>query len=173
MWFTAGTIHRLVNRGELEILVLMADAGLPEAGDLVITFPSEIVNDAGAYAMSAALPEDDRTTAGPGLSARRRRDLAVPTFLDLVTATERGDAEPLRAFHESAAALVRPRLGEFEKLWHDGPLAAVERTEQQLAALAKGSSAQLATASVHAMPVPEAERRLGCCGTLGTYVDAG
>jgi hypothetical protein len=123
--------------------------------------------------MAATLPEDDRTTSGTGGSARRRRDLAVPTFLELVASTERGDAEPLRTFHDAAAALVRPRLAEFEKLWHDGPLAAVERTEAQLAALASGSSEHLANASVHAMPVPDAERRLGCCGTLGTYVDAG
>ena len=30
---------------------------------------------------------------------------------------------------EAAAALVRPRLDDFEKLWRDGPVAAVERTE--------------------------------------------
>jgi mannose-6-phosphate isomerase-like protein (cupin superfamily) len=173
VWFTPGTIHRLENGGGLEILVLMANAGLPEAGDLVITFPSEIVSDPGAYAMAATLPDDDRTTSGPGVAARNRRDLAVPTFLDLVYATERGDAQPLRTFHEAAAALVRPRLADFEKLWRDGPVAAVDRTEAQLAALASGASAHLADASVHAMPVPDAERRLGCCGTLGTYVHAG
>jgi mannose-6-phosphate isomerase-like protein (cupin superfamily) len=173
VWFTAGTIHRLVNGGDLEILVLMANAGLPEAGDLVITFPPDVVADAGAYALAATLPEDDRTTAGPGTSARRRRDLAVPTFLELVASVERGDPAPLRLFHRAATALVRPRLDDFERLWRDGPVAAVERTEAQLAALASGSSEQLATASVHAMPVPDAERRLGCCGTLGTYVDAG
>jgi hypothetical protein len=172
VWFTAGTIHRLVNNGGLEILVLMANAGLPEAGDLVITLPPEVVADAGRYAIEAMLPEDDRTTAGPGTSARRRRDLAVPSFLELVASVERGDPEPLRVFHDAAAALVRPRLDDFEKLWRDGPVAAVERTQEQLAALAAGSSAHLAGASVHAMPVPDAERRLGCCGTLGTYVDA-
>jgi mannose-6-phosphate isomerase-like protein (cupin superfamily) len=172
VWFSAGTIHRLVNGGGLEILVLMANAGLPEAGDLVITFPAEIVSDAHAYALAATLPEGDRTTAGPGMSARRRRDLAVPTFLDLVAATERGDPQPLRRFHEAAAALVRPRIADFEKLWRDGPVAAVDLTEQQLAALASGNSAHLSEASVHSMPVPGAERRLGCCGTLGTYVDA-
>jgi hypothetical protein len=173
VWFTPGTIHRLVNAGGLEILVLMANAGLPEAGDLVITFPSEVVADANAYALASTLPDDDRTTAGPGTSARQRRDLAVPAFIDLVAATEQGDPRPLRAFHEAAAALVRPRLADFEKLWQGGPVAAVERTGDQLAALANGSSAHLADASVHAMPVPGAERRLGCCGTLGTYVLAG
>ena len=173
VWFTPGTIHRLVNGGGLEILVLMANAGLPEAGDLVITFAPEIVGDANAYALASTLPDDDRTTAGPGRSARQRRDLAVPVFLDLATATEQGDPGPLRAFHEAAAALVRPRLAAFERLWQDGPVAAVERTREQLEAIANGSSAHLADASVHAMPVPGAERRLGCCGTLGTYVVSG
>jgi len=172
VWFSPGTIHRIVNGGGLEIFVLMANAGLPEAGDMIITFPADIVSDADAYAKAATLPEGDRTTAGPGTSARARRDLAVPTFLELVAATERGDPQPLRNFHEAAAALVRPRLADFEKLWRDGPVAAVEQTELQLAALAQGSPDHLALASVHAMPVPGSERRMGCCGTLGTYVNA-
>src|SRR6478609_8206540 len=71
VWFSPGTIHRLVNGGGLEILVLMANAGLPEAGDMVITFPTDIVADANAYAKAATLPENDRTTAGPGTSARQ------------------------------------------------------------------------------------------------------
>ena len=37
VWFTPGTIHRLINGGGLEILVVMQNAGLPEAGDMVIT----------------------------------------------------------------------------------------------------------------------------------------
>jgi len=33
LWFTPGIIHRLVNDGGLRLLVIMANAGLPEAGD--------------------------------------------------------------------------------------------------------------------------------------------
>src|SRR5687768_5708435 len=33
VWFTPGTIHRLVNHGDLELFVLMQNDGLPEAGD--------------------------------------------------------------------------------------------------------------------------------------------
>jgi mannose-6-phosphate isomerase-like protein (cupin superfamily) len=173
VWFTPGTIHRLVNRGGLEILVLMANAGLPEAGDMVITFPPEIVADTGRYAEAATLPEDDRTTVGSGDAARRRRDLAVPTFVELVESFQRGEREPLLAFHAAAAALVEPRVKEWETIWRDGPVAAADRTGEQLAALAKGSADHLAAASVHALPAPPAERRMGCCGTLGTYVVAG
>ena len=40
LWFTPGTVHRLVNEdGQLQILVIMQNAGLPEAGDCVLTFP--------------------------------------------------------------------------------------------------------------------------------------
>jgi mannose-6-phosphate isomerase-like protein (cupin superfamily) len=170
VWFTPGTIHRLVNGGGLEILVLMGNAGLPEAGDMVITFPPDVVASADVYEPAAALPEHDRTTAGPGEAARRRRDRAVPEFRGLVAAVEAGDPGPLRAFHEAAAALVRPRLATWEAIWRDGPKAAADRTGEQLAALAAGVAGHLAGASVHRLPPPPAERRLGCCGTLGTYM---
>jgi hypothetical protein len=170
VWFTPGTIHRLVNGGGLEILVLMGNAGLPEAGDMVITFPPDVVASAGAYEEAASLPDDDRTTAGPGEAARRRRDRAVPEFRRLVAATKAGDAGPLRAFHAAAAALVRPRLAGWEGIWRDGPKAAADATGEQLAALAAGVATHLAAASVHRLPPPPAERRMGCCGTLGTYV---
>ena len=170
VWFTPGTIHRLVNGGGLEILVLMGNAGLPEAGDMVITFPPDVVGSAQAYDAAAALPDDDRTTAGPGDAARRRRDRAVPEFRRLVAATTAGDLAPLRTFHDAAAALVRPRLAAWEGIWREGPKAAADRTGEQLAALAAGVADHLAAASVSRLPPPPAERRMGCCGTLGTYV---
>ncbi len=170
VWFTPGTIHRLVNDGDLEILVLMGNAGLPEAGDMVITFEPAVMRDPSTYAAAAALPDDDRTTAGPGDAARARRDLAVPRFLDLITATTAGHPEPLRAFHAEAAALVQPRLAEWEEIWRAGPVAAADATGAHLTALAGGMADHLADASVHVIAPPAAERRLGCCGALGTYV---
>lgn len=38
-WFTPGTIRRAVNHSGLTVVVVMANAGLPEAGDAVMTFP--------------------------------------------------------------------------------------------------------------------------------------
>ena len=43
--FTPGTVHRLINHGGLEIIVLMANSGLPEAGDAVLNVPSEVLPD--------------------------------------------------------------------------------------------------------------------------------
>lgn len=169
VWFTPGTVHRLVNRGDLEILVLMQNAGLPEAGDMVITFPPEIVADAQAYAAVATLPEEESTTTGTGQAARARRDLAVPTFVELRRATETGDPAPLRAFHEAAARLVQPHVAGWTARWRAGPLREVEHTGDLLRALAEGDPDHLAEAGVHQLPPPTNERRMGCCGTLGTF----
>ncbi len=170
VWFTAGTIHRLVNGGDLEILVLMQNAGLPEAGDMVITFPPEVLATTESYAAAATLPAAERTTSGGGGAARARRDLAVPTFNELRRATEADDPAPLRAFHEAAARLVQPQVADWTKRWRDGPLREVERTGDLLRALSEAAADHLAEASVHHLPPPGAERRMGCCGTLGTFL---
>ncbi|HKM57406.1 MAG TPA: cupin domain-containing protein [Chthoniobacterales bacterium] len=45
LWFTPGVIHRLINGdGHLEIFAVMENAGLPESGDSVLTFPEKIGN---------------------------------------------------------------------------------------------------------------------------------
>src|ERR1700754_253452 len=56
VWFTPGTVHRLINGGGLEIVVVMSNSGLPEAGDAVLTFPREVLADPDRYAAAAALP---------------------------------------------------------------------------------------------------------------------
>lgn len=170
VWFTPGTIHRLVNDGDLEILVLMQNAGLPEAGDMVITFPPEVLDDAAAYAGAAALPPDGATTSGDGSAARRRRDLGVDGLGQLLADLERHGPEALHRFHRRAAALVAPQLDRWRQVWRDGPLASAEATGAHLDALANGDASHLAAAALHALPPPPDERRMGCCGTLGTYL---
>jgi mannose-6-phosphate isomerase-like protein (cupin superfamily) len=166
VWFTPGTIHRLVNTGGLEILVLMQNAGLPEAGDMVIVLAPELLADPTRYAAAATLPPGERTTAGSGDGARARRDAAVAAFLEL----RAGGAAALRDFHAAAARLIAPQLDRFEQVWRDGPALAAAATGAQLAALASGDVTHLASASVHRMAPPGDERRMGCCGTLGTYL---
>lgn len=56
LWFQPGVVHRLVNDGDLEILVVMSNAGLPEAGDAIMTFPADVLADPERYAAAAALP---------------------------------------------------------------------------------------------------------------------
>src|SRR5918997_6904831 len=81
VWFTPGLIHRLINLdGELEILVLMQNAGLPEAGDFVLTFPPEILADEPAYLHAASLASSGHVYTSSEGAAHRRRDLAVAGF---------------------------------------------------------------------------------------------
>jgi mannose-6-phosphate isomerase-like protein (cupin superfamily) len=167
-WFTPGTIHRLVNDGDLEILVLMANAGLPEAGDMVITFPDDVLADPARYREAATLPPEAQTTAGDDAAVRARKDLAVAGFGALVA----GGPEALARFHARAAALVEPSVPAWRSIWERGPLAAATETGRHLAALAEGDASHLAHSGVHVLPPPGADRRYGCCGTLGVIQPA-
>ena len=78
VWFTPGVIHRLINLdGQLEILVLMQNAGLPEAGDFALTFPSTTLEDEQAYWSVASVASSERVYATTAEAAARRRDLAL------------------------------------------------------------------------------------------------
>jgi hypothetical protein len=159
VWFTPGTVHRLVNAdGRLEIFVVMANAGLPEAGDMVLAFPPAVLDDPVAYRSAAAAPVD----AG---AARRRRDLAVEGFLDL----SEGGAAALADFHRRAAALLAPLTTDWRTVWAQGPRAEADRVGEQLSRVAAGDPGAMAEAGVHALP-PAADRTYGCCGTLATYL---
>jgi mannose-6-phosphate isomerase-like protein (cupin superfamily) len=165
LWFTPGTVHRLVNRGGLEIVVLMSNSGLPEAGDAVLTFPAPVLADPDRYAAEAALP------GGADLAAAyRRRDLAAEGFQTLRAAVERDGPRAMAGFHAAAAALKKPVLDHWRTRWEDGAFRAAQTTGVQLDALARGDASHLADARVSALPRPTEQGRLGMCGLLSTYV---
>ena len=159
VWFTPGTVHRLINSGELEIFVLMQNSGLPEAGDLVITFDDDVLADPQRYAAFAAL-------APP----TERRDAGVEGFVKWKSLCEKDAGEALDRLYRRAAALVSPRVGEWRQRWSGGALAVAEATGGQLAALQAGNLAHLFGSGVFASTFDVPERRLGCCGTLGVPV---
>lgn len=162
LWFTPGTIHRLINDGGLEIIVLMSNTGLPEAGDAVLTFPLEIVRDPDRYARENALPGG----GAPGAditSAYRRRDLAVQGFHEL------RENALLDEFYEAAMKLKQPLLEDWRARWESGARAAAEQTGRQIAALLDGDPAHLRESRVSGKQGPDEEGRLGMCGLLNTY----
>ena len=162
LWFTPGTIHRLVNHGGLEIVVLMGNSGLPEAGDAVLTFPLDIVRDRRRYAEAVTLPGG----GAPGAditAAHRRRDLAVQGFHEL------RDGDRLADFYSAAVRLKQPSLADWRRRWERGAHAAAVRTGRQIAALADGDPAHLRESRVSGRPVPDERGRLGMCGLLDTY----
>lgn len=169
VWFTPGTIHRPINDGDLEVLVVMQNSGLPEAGDAVLTFPPEVLADPKRYAEEVSAVSSDRVFASNEERARRRRDLAIEGFLGLREQVAEDGPDALRPFYESARRLVAPKLAAWEKLWRDGPLAAAERTGAQLEALARGDVSHLLEgAGVVSGAMPPDPEHFGMCGRLTT-----
>lgn len=164
VWFPPGTIHRLINDGDLEIVVLMQNSGLPEAGDAVMTFPAEVVADPLAYSRAASLPPS-------GLEgAFERRELAVAGFEVLRDATVAGDLGPLKQFHSAAIKLVRPHIPQWRARWVEGAMRVAKDTGRELDWLANGIAPHLSFADVHELAEPTESGRRGMCGLLDTYV---
>ncbi|HWQ14904.1 MAG TPA: cupin [Roseiflexaceae bacterium] len=173
VWFTPGTIHRLINGGELELQIVMQNAGLPEAGDFVLTFPAATLADPEAYFAAASLSPRGEVYTNSQEAARRRRDLAVVGFAELRAAYDAEGPAALERFYRAAARLIRPKLDAWRAVWERGPLAAAHRTGAQLDALAVGEVAYLLESGVYDLPPPREPRRLGVCGTLGVYLPEG
>ncbi|WP_345606135.1 cupin domain-containing protein [Pseudonocardia adelaidensis] len=161
VWFTPGTIHRAVNDGDLHVVALMQNSGLPEAGDAVLTLPPEHLADRSTYERAVALN-------GSVERARARRDLAVEGFTLLRERTEAGDPVALEEFFAAAAALVRPQLAGWRERWEQGAAAVSRRTGEQIAALEAGDHSHLRDAAVARMEEP-APVTLGVCGRLSPY----
>src|SRR5690606_13975665 len=161
VWFTPGTIHRAVNRGGLEVVVVMQNAGLPEAGDAVMTFPPEVVSDPDAYRDAALLP-----SGGEEPAVARRRDLAVEGFLRLAESARAGDFGPLLRFYDSAVALVRPKIATWRRMWESTVAAETRNTAEVLDALGRGDGIHLRHATLLEAPPQE---RWGMCGHLRAH----
>ena len=173
VWFTPGTIHRLVNGGGLEIQIVMQNAGLPEAGDFVLTFPHETLADPQAYFEAASLSPRGEVYTDSAAAARHRRDLAVEGFAELRRRYEAEGQAALETFFDTALRLVRPKLDAWREVWERGPLAAARRTGEQLDALGSGTIEHLLAGGVYDLDPPGEPRRLGVCGTLGVYLPEG
>ncbi|MGO2060414.1 MAG: cupin domain-containing protein [Microbacterium gubbeenense] len=165
-WFTPGTIHRAVNVDRARFIVLMSNAGLPEAGDAVMTFPAAYLTDSGRYREAAALPSggsDEQLAA----AASRRRDLAVEGYLPIRDALIAGDDRPLGEFREAAARIVADRVGSWTPIVERGPLAQAENTLDVLSRIASGDASHLAEAAVS--PVLAPSPGFGMCGRLRAF----
>jgi len=176
VWFTPGTIHRLVNDGGLRLAIVMQNAGLPEHGDAVLTFPPGILADQRAYAEAATLAADP----GDGelaRQARRRASLAVEGYLALRDAVaDRGPAA-LEEFFAAALRLKAAGVPDWRDRWRAGALAAAEQTGTDLDEIAAGVAGHLTGAGLWRIPAPGRRddpaasdtRSYGMCGRLTTY----
>jgi mannose-6-phosphate isomerase-like protein (cupin superfamily) len=167
VWFTPGTIHRALNDGDLHVLVIMQNSGLPEAGDAVMTFPAVHLTPERYSASASVLGPDGAPSAE---RARQRRDLAVEGFTELLSQWNAGDHAALDAFYRRALDVVTPRLGQWRAIVEDGALSAVLAALEHIDALGRQDTAHLAHADVSR--VRPAETTFGMCGFLHPYQPA-
>ncbi len=164
--FSPGTIHRLINpSGDLELLVIMANSGLPERGDNVVTFENAVLVDQAAYdaAMQVTTIEE----------AYARRDRGVRGFLNLKAAFEQGiehGREALAQFIQLAAARTAEHLSEWRTIIQEGARAQADHSLEYVDRLVAGSTDFLNEAAQTLIPAA-AMNTLGFCGQLNRYFD--
>src|ERR1700722_16746265 len=139
VWFTPGLIHRLVNTDAcLEIFAVMENAGLPEHGDSVLTFPAKHLRDEDSYLQAASLESGGSLFANPQEAARKRRDLAVEGFHILRAELEKGGS--LQVFYRQAVRLMRSKEPTWRGIWESGAVKTIQRTRTLLDKLNAGAS---------------------------------
>ena len=168
VWFTPGTIHRAVNFGDLQVLVVMSNAGLPEAGDAVLTFPAEVLADPDRYAEAVRLPAGG-SEESRALAAAMRRDLAVEGFAELQGRIAAEGQAALEEFYAAAGQLVAPRAASWGELVRERPLRAAEWGLAMAEAVAGGDVTHLGEGSVRVARPQQEVRAFGMCGRLRTY----
>lgn len=170
VWFTPGIIHRLVNRDKrLDILTLMQNSGLPEAGDAVLTFPADILADPDRYYAAADVGGDDVELPEVKQAAQRRRDLAIDGFTLLRQRVESEGPAALKDFFSAALQLKRDHVPVWRSRWKDHTLSATQLTGDQLDRIEAGDITYLWAATVNELPAPTALDRPGMCGALDVY----
>ena len=171
-WFSPGVIHRLINDGDLRILVVMQNGGLPEAGDAVLTFPPEYLAESRLYRDTASLVDSSQgyatgDSAGDS-AAKDRKNLAVQGFLRLRDQVAAHGAGALDEFYAAATALVSEQLDGWRDVWFGGAMAAATQTGQQIEALRTGDFGHLRKGGVRVVE-PAEEQQYGMCGRLTVY----
>lgn len=164
--FSPGTIHRLINSsGDLHILVIMQNSGLPERGDNVVSFSEEWLStdDKFSEAMSVTSLID----------AYRRRDRGVLGFLELKAAfgdnVDKGRAA-LRRFFELAEQRTARFRPEWKQIVQGGAGAAVRGSLDHFQALQNADISYLLRTQHQLIPARE-PTAIGFCGRLDRYLD--
>jgi hypothetical protein len=164
--FSPGTIHRLVNpKGDMEILVVMANSGLPERGDNVVTFKKDILLDPALF--KAAIKVETET------DAKRRRNEGVEGFLELKAAFDHSPQDgrqALEEFYQLAIDRTAFARADWRDIVTDGALSEVRASMNQLNQLDNVTTRYLYDAQHHVIH-PSAYSKLGFCGHLNRYFD--
>lgn len=167
VWFSPGTIHRLVNDGGLQIVVMMSNQGLPEAGDAVITVPASYRINISDYVAATTLPPPESATpAERETAAQQRRDLAVEGFLELSRAFEKLGEAALDDLYRQAAELVHAGLPRWRQVVAETAMKTATDTAHMIDRLAAGDITHLTTGRLRSGYLESDSQVLGMCGRL-------
>jgi mannose-6-phosphate isomerase-like protein (cupin superfamily) len=169
VWFTPGVVHRLVSNGDLDIIIVMQNGGLPESGDCILSFPEQYLKDRARYREAVALPPVEEGRELVDAAARRRKDLSITGFAALRQAMERDGFAALEAFYRDAAALVEGDRERWTSVWQQGAVQATETTGRQLAALERSDLSHLGEGALHLAQVRAGSPRAGMCGRITSF----
>jgi mannose-6-phosphate isomerase-like protein (cupin superfamily) len=169
VWFTPGVVHRLVNDGDLEIIIVMQNGGLPEAGDSILSFPQEYLADLSRYRQAADLPPIENGHDAVDAHAKVRRDLSVTGFVGLRARVEQDGPQALEHFYRDAAALIADDVDTWQDVWRNGAVQASATTGNQLEALHRGDLSYLGDATLHEAQQREGSPRAGMCGRITNF----
>lgn len=165
-WFSPGVIHRGIpdpDHQDAEVLVVMQNAGLPEAGDAVLTLPERLWGSPEEYRrtvdVSSGSIDDSRQLV------RERRAMAMEGLAELTAAVERLGPSGLDGFYAYAASVVRPHLEAMAALVEDRVQAEVDITRRALDTMRSGSSDHLRAGQFATARAPS-EPLFGMCGEL-------
>lgn len=161
--FEPGVLHRLVNEDGLELLAIMGNAGLPEAGDARMYFGAEVDASPERYEELWTLPRRK------GLDgALERRDRAVAAYEKLVELWEKDRTAyfaELRRFIETANRAAATKKESFGPHIERGPQAKLDKARARLAHLDGVEEHPVVRRQAQAETVA-----LGMCGQLYTVL---
>jgi mannose-6-phosphate isomerase-like protein (cupin superfamily) len=161
--FEPGVLHRLVNEDGLELLAIMGNAGLPEAGDARMYFGPEVDASPDRYEELWTLPRRK------GLEgALERRDRAIEAYAKLVRlwdADRESYFSELRRFIETANRAAEAKKEAFGPHIESGPQAKLEKARARLAHLGGTEEHPVVRRQAQAETVA-----LGMCGQLYTVL---
>lgn len=164
--FSPGTLHRLINpEGDLELLIIMQNSGLPERGDNVVTFRNDLLSTDETYQKAMKV--------SGFAEAQARRDKGVEGFTALKTAFEQSletGREALGKFYALAAERTKTLRSNWQDVVENGPLQEAQDSLTQLELLSRGQHDYLENAQQFHIGAGAFETP-GFCGALNRYFD--
>lgn len=182
VYFTPGVLHRLINEENLEILVLMENSGLPELGDVVLSFPPQYLDDPIAYRAAQSVHDKDayaptQIQVATLQEAQEMRDLAVIGFNEIVNEFNQDFArgeKRLAAFHRCGINLVKDLVPDWSRVVTRGVEATVTRTRRNLEQIENSDPSYLSQGWVVDLPALDRDRpNLSMCGFMWPYLPEG